>query len=180
MKLEELLQENREEILEGWRKVLLESYPSETTRFLSRENDQFANPVGHFIKVGTESILDQLLGPMHQDSICETIDPIIRIRAVQDFDPGPALQFVFALKHVVRDVTGSRLREENLVWELSDLDARIDRVGLIAFETYTRCRDQLQEMKVESIKRRYAVLLKRMNMLDVDPDPQDTLQEGEA
>ncbi len=180
MMLEDLLKQEREAILEAWRQVIRDSYPQETARFLLREQDQFANPVGHFIRSGTESVLDQILGDMDGDVIRATLDPLVRIRAVQDFKPCDALRFIFDLKQVVRDRVSPDMGLEKGAWELLEFESRIDRLALLAFEMYVRCRDRIGEIQVESIKRRYAVILKRMNMLDADPDAEVELGEGEA
>jgi hypothetical protein len=180
MNLEDLLRRRREDILERWRRLIVESYPSETARFLQGEQDRFANPVGHFIRSGTATVLDELLDGMDRRVICETLDPIVRTRAVQDFGPGDALRFVFDLKRVMADVAQDAGRPGGETGELDDVYARIDTLALMAFDTYTSCRDKLMEIRVDSIKRQYAVMLKRMNMLGVSPDPQEPLEEGEA
>ena len=101
MKLEDLLRRKRPAILDRWRKLITETYPEEMARFLASEDDQFANPVGHFIRHGTEVLLEEIHGDLDRDVIRDCMDPVVRIRAVQDFTPSEAVGFVFLLKKAV-------------------------------------------------------------------------------
>lgn len=180
MKLEGLLQQKGPAILERWRLLIRETYPPETAKFLGSKKDQFANPVGHFIRHGTEAVLDQLLGSMDREAVRECMDPLVRIRAVQDFDPSEAVDFVFSLKKAVRKEMGGEIEKKGLSGELLELDSRIDTLARIAFDMYAKCREQIYEIRIKEIKKRSAVLLRRMNTLNDEPDLEGGLQGGEA
>ncbi len=106
MKLGALIASRRPAILGRWRDEIASTYHPDAARFLSREKDRFANPVGWAIEHCTEAVLDQVAGAMDPDAVKEALDPIIRIRAVQDMSPSMAVAFVFGLKTAARDELG--------------------------------------------------------------------------
>ncbi len=180
MKLEGLLRRKRPAILERWRKLITETYPDETARFLSSTGDQFANPVGHFIRHGTEALLDEVHGDLDRGVITECMDPVVRIRAVQDFTPSEAVGFVFLLKTAVMQEAGAEIEAEGLLGELHAFDSRVDRLAGIAFDIYARCREQIYEIRIRDIKNRSAVLMRRMNLLIDEPAPDGDVPGGRA
>jgi hypothetical protein len=180
MKLEGLLRRNRPAILERWRRLIMETYPDETARFLQSEDDQFANPVGHFIRHGTDVLLDQIHGDLDTAAITECMDPMVRIRAVQDFRPSEAVGFVFLLKNAVMQVAGAEIEAQGLLGELHAFESRVDRLAGIAFDIHSRCREQIHEIRIKEIKNRSAVLMRRMNMLIDEPAPDEDVPGSEA
>jgi hypothetical protein len=180
MKLEGLLKGKRPDVLERWRSLIAQTYPPETAQFLEREMDRIANPVGHFIRHGTEVVLGELAGGMDRQVIQECIDPLVRIRAVQDFGPSEALDFVFCLKGVVRQELGGEVERRGMESELVEFESRVDELAKMAFDTYSACREQLYEIRIKEIKNRSAVLLKRMNTLGDEPPLDGGVQGGEA
>jgi hypothetical protein len=134
-------------ILDRWFDLIAGSYPQATSEFLAKQADRFRNPVGHAISQSIGSIYDQVVSAMNRDELLDALDGIIRIRAVQDFTPTEAVAFVFQLKAVIREVMEGQLQESGKWNDLADLDARIDRVVLLAFEKYTECRETLHEIR---------------------------------
>jgi hypothetical protein len=157
------LQPFRSEALERWRRLVFDSYPEEAVRFFRSEKDGFKNPVGHSIHRATERILDGALLGRDADAVPEALETIVRIRAVQAFSPAEAVGFVFLLKRAVREVLEGALPGGLPPGVRSDLEARIDALALSAFEIYTRCREQIFEIRVREAQRRTAALLERFN-----------------
>ena len=52
MTLQELLIKKREYLLGCWEDIILGEYAKETFRIFKKQKDQFANPVGHKIRIG--------------------------------------------------------------------------------------------------------------------------------
>jgi hypothetical protein len=104
----------------------------------------------------------------------EALEAIIRIRAVQDFSPAEAVGFVFLLKRAVREVLEGASSGSLPANMQSELEARIDALALSAFEIYTRCREQLFEIRVREAQRRTAALLERFNRETPAGEPADT------
>ena len=152
MELGSLLEENRESILDRWFELIRRTYPRITSEFLAKQEDQFRNPVGHAITRSIGPIYDQLVSAMNRDELLRALDGIIRIRAVQDFTPTEAVAFVFQLKAVIRDVMDGQLQGSERWDDLVDLESRIDRVALLAFEKYTECREKLDEIRNKQIE----------------------------
>jgi hypothetical protein len=168
------VQPHRSEALDRWRSLVFDSYPEEAVRFFRSEKDGFKNPVGQSIHRATETIFDGVLLERGPDGVPEALEALVRIRAVQDFSPAEAVGFVFLLKRAVREVLAetSGNGPPGAVW--SELEARIDALALSAFEIYTRCREQVFEIRVREARRRTAALLERFNRETPADAPEDT------
>ena len=162
MELEALLKENREAILEGWFERIIGTYPDVTSKFLAKQKDRFRNPVGYAITQSIGPIYDQVASAMDTGQLLEALDEIVRIRSVQDFTPTETIGFVFELKAVIRAEIGDRLRDLERWNELAELESRIDRVALLAFEKYTECRENLHQVRNREVESRAARLLGRV------------------
>jgi len=154
MKLATLLKQKRETILGEWFDRIAGSYPRATSEFLAKQADRFGNPVGHAVSQSIGAIYDQVVSAMNRDELLHALDGIIRIRSVQDFSPSEAVAFVFQLKAVIRDVMDEQLRGSEKWDDLADLESRVDRVALLAFEKYTECREKLHEIGNRQIESR--------------------------
>ncbi len=137
-----------EAMVAQWFARTAETYPELTQHFLAAERDQFRNPVGHILRESLATLLQQLFGDMDAERIATALDPIVRIRAVQDFTPSQAIGFVFLLKSIVR--------EHSPEADPGALDARIDRLALMAFDNYMKCREQIAQLRVNESRRTVA------------------------
>ena len=162
----ELLKERQKEILESWRERVFNTYPRDAVKFLSGQKDRFANPVGHFIHSETETILNGLINDIDPADLVESMDRIIRIRSVQEFSPSVAVSFLRQLKDTVRELLNGELNERENFEQYLDFDGRIDDLIDMAFDNYSRCREQLLEIKIHEIKKRSAVLFERASRLN--------------
>ena len=152
--LEDLLKRERARLIKNWFTAIVKTYPEETTRFLNAEKDPFANPVGAAIREGIEGIFDLLLQETPpSENPAPFLDKIIRIRAVQDYSPSESLSFVFSLKSSVRDVLKKEIGQKMLAQELASFDSRVDRLALMAFDVYMKCREEIYELRVQELRR---------------------------
>jgi len=163
MKINLFLIEKKPEILKKWFDLILETYPPETARFLQSQKNRFANPVGHTISEGIESIFEEFLQGMNSDKISPFLDNIIRIRAIQNFPPSQALSFIFLLKKVIREELADDIREHRMFEELLTLESRIDVLSGISFDIYMKCREKLYELKANELKSLTYKILQRPN-----------------
>ena len=154
MTLKALLEENRAAILERWIELVLGSYPTDTAVFLRKQRDRFANPVGHAIHSGLAALLDGLISGEDPDSQRPKLDDVLRIRAVQQLGPARSLDFLFQIKDAVRAELGPAAEEPKVAQELLGLERRVDALGLVGFEVYSRCRDQIYELRLTEIRNR--------------------------
>ena len=164
MELATLLEQNRETILGRWFDLIAGTYPEVTSAFLAKQKDQFRNPVGHAISQSIGPIYDQVLSAMDTDELLNALDGVIRIRSVQDFTPSGAVVFIFQLKTAIRDVMDAQIRDPEKWDDLLDLESRIDRVALLAFEKFTECREKLHEIRNNEIRSRALKLMERVNV----------------
>jgi hypothetical protein len=153
MELETALLERRSAILRRCLNGVFKTYPSETARFMSDERDRFANPVGYSLAHGMEMLFEEVAGAMNAQRISTSLDEIIRIRAIQDFSPHDAISFVFLLRNAVLEELGihdpvEALPEgQALRLGLLQFELRIGKVAAQAMDIYTRCREQVAELK---------------------------------
>jgi len=142
--------EQKRDLLEKWLERTLATYPSQTLRFLHGEKDRFRNPVGHTLREGLATLLDELTGEMEPAKIGPALESIVRLRAVQDFTPSQAVGFV----HLLREI----LCEE---WEggvSPAVQKRIDELALRAFDLFMKCREEIYEIKAREAQRKVYVL----------------------
>jgi len=156
--LSDLTQQRRAAIHRRWLDQLVDSYPDETARFLRRQDDPFANPVGAAFTEGTLQVLDGVLDGGDDPDVASALDRIIRIRAVQDMAPADALSFVFDLKRAARDELGDEASPQWL-----EFDRRVDRVALLAFNVFVGCREQVFAIRVDAIRNQSLKMMERLN-----------------
>jgi len=165
MKLDDFLKQKKSKILGKWADLTLETYPADTKRFLKKQKDRFANPVGHTISNALEHLYDELLRDADPEKISSILDRIIRIRTVQDFSPSHAVSFLFLLKKIIREELKTGSTKNGMHDDLLTFESRIDDMALLAFDTYMKCREKLHEIRVNEAKNQVSGLLRRANMI---------------
>jgi hypothetical protein len=136
--------------LDRWLQQTLETYPSQTLRFLHSEKDRFRNPVGHTLREGLATLLDEIIGEMNLARIRPALESIVRLRAVQDFTPSQAVGFVYLLRDI--------LDEEAKGGGSMGFQKRIDELALLAFDLFMKCREEMYEIKAREAQRKVYVL----------------------
>jgi hypothetical protein len=165
MKLKGRLKEKNSPILARWFDAVMESYPTDNTGLFKKQEDRFANPVGHVFSQGLESILGALIDEKDLAEGLPFLDDIIKVRAVQDFTPSKAVNFIFILKKVVREELRKEFRQDQIEDELLSFESQVDDLALYAFNIYVKCREQLNQLKVDELKRMTFTLLKKANLM---------------
>lgn len=169
MVLNNLLAQRKSIIIKAWFALAVKTYPPDTAKFLQRQKDPFANPVGRTIYRGLEKLFEALLKEMDDENIISCLDPIIRIRAVQNFSPSQAVSFIFLLKKAIRENIYKEISEALLYNELLVFESRIDKLGLIAFDIYMQCREKIYELKANEIKDRTFRVFERAGLVSEIP-----------
>jgi hypothetical protein len=150
--------DHRDEILERWSEAVINEYPEETAKFLRSQADRFANPVGAGIRESLPELLDGVLRGIDPEELTTALDLVLRVRAVQEFPPSRAVGFVLDLKNHVRDVVGA----PDVSADLDELDRRIERLGLCAFDVYMRCREQMWKIRAREIRNQSVGIMERV------------------
>ncbi len=162
MALRELLAERASTVCEQWLDAILADYGEETAALWRRVKDPFRNPVRHSFSTALPKLLASIVAgdDLGEDALAG-LETIIKIRSIQDFSPSRAVGFVYALRDVLRRELAPVLADGACAAELSDLERRIERLALLAFDVYVRCRDQVFRLRQEELKRSVASLLRR-------------------
>jgi hypothetical protein len=169
MTLQLIFEQRRGEILEKWHALLVDSYPKETGRFLRKEKDAFANPVGARFGTALEKVLNGFIDDEGLESWKDSLDEILRVRAVQDFSPSNALRFIAGLKDILRMIaakSGEKISPE----DFRAFEDRVDRMLLAAFDVYSRCRQDIYEIRVKEISRQVERLLRKARLMADGPE----------
>jgi len=178
MEVEKLLLQKKPPILKRWLQLIMESYPADARRFLKKQKDQFANPVGHTLSKEIGGLYDELLQGIDRERSSLILDRIIRIRAIQDFSPSQALSFIFLLKRVIREEIETEIQEERLSDELWRFESGIDELALMAFDIYMKCREKIYELRANEAKNQVSRLLIRKGLISEVPEWETNTREG--
>ncbi len=168
--LEKLLSQNRDKILREWTDCLFRTYSPEMARFLRRERDPFANPVGAAVRSSLGPVFDGLLAGDPADEIAQHLDQLVQIRCVQDFSPSEALAFLLEVKRIVREVAGGT-NLPDVADFLDAFDRRVEALVLRVFDTFVKYRDRTWEVRIREVKRRVSALARMSRLSDQDLDP---------
>jgi hypothetical protein len=141
-----------------WFDLIVDGYPAETARFLRRQADPFANPVGAGLREELAPILDWIVDGGDPALVEPSLDRIVRIRALQDMSPSHAVSFVLILKNVYREIAADTTEDA-----VSELDSRVEATLLVAFNVFCRCREQVYDIRVKEIRNRSLKVMERLN-----------------
>lgn len=171
MTFESQLAERKAELAEKWADLVLQTYPKETQKVWGRQKDRFQNPVGATIIESTRELFDLILDWQDAEAIARSLDPLIRIRCVQDFSPSQAISFVFLLKKLLRDEFFKPMKADGQLDELLRFEAKVDNLAMMSFDIYSKSREQIYRMRVDEVKRAQSSLLRKAGMVvDVTVD----------
>ena len=167
MKLETLLSEKKIKITKHWFNSILETYPSDTQRFLKSRKDQFANPVGSKLEEGTEKLFNELLKDHEIDKeiVSPILEDIVRIRATQDFTPSQAVSFIFLLKQSVREHLKKEMNEKHLIEDILRFESKVDNLALMAFDIHMKYRERLYKISANHAKNQVSGLLRQAGLV---------------
>ena len=167
MRLVKLLKRRKSDIIAKWFDLVVTTYPPDTSRFLKNQRDPFANPVGQTTRGSLETLLELLMADTDDPvRLAEAIDPVVRIRAVQQFTPSHAIGFTFGLKAIVQALCEKDLRDEGLFREFAAFCDRIDQMGLTAFDIYMQCREKISSLKIANERDRFYSAFSRAGLID--------------
>ena len=152
--LVKIIEQKKAAIVKKWFDLTAQTYAPDTAEFLKSKTDPFANPVGGSILSSLNAMLDQLIHDMDPQIINSYLDPIIRIRAVQNFTPSQATAFILSLKKVLRANLARELRDVRYTGELFKFESKIDQLCLMAFDIYMQCREKIYQIGANETRNR--------------------------
>jgi hypothetical protein len=102
-------------------------------------------------------LLDGVVNGAEPEELETALDLVLRVRAVQEFEPSTAVGFVFDLKDLLRRFAGKNADDSFEV-----LDRRIERLGMRAFDVYMRCREQMWQIRAREIRNQSVGIMERV------------------
>lgn len=164
MKIKILLRKKKPEIIQKWFESVIASYPVNTSNFKGQKNSFVNNIVGHTIADSLDGTFNKLLGEEEFDKSDKCLDDLIRVRAIQEFTPSEAVDFIFSLKKIIREELKNEIDTNGIFEELMEIESRIDKVVNISFDIYMQCREKIFELKANEMKNWTYRAIKRTNM----------------
>jgi hypothetical protein len=164
-----LITKQRPTVISKWFDSAIRAYAADTAAFIQSQKDPFANPVGSQTRNSVEGLFDQLVGGMDTGAIATHLDPIMRIRAVQNLPPARAAAFIFSLKSILIEMFGKNLQDASTTRQFLEIEARIDQMGLAAFDIYIACREKIYELKANETRNRTFKAFERAGLISKDP-----------
>ncbi len=152
MKLKDLLSKKRSTILTLWFEEALAAYPAVGQNFFRGRKSRFENPVGSTLRESLEGLYGELLRGWEEEKILPFLDPLIRLRAVQQLSPSQTVSFIPALKRIVRHELAQETGGQHLLEEFQDFAAEVDRLTLLSFDLYMSCREKVHEIRIKELK----------------------------
>ena len=149
MGLTDLLEKKKSSIVKKWFEFVVDTYAPDAALFFKNQRDNFLNPVGGTTRSILEKLFEALLEKVDADSIAITMEPLIKIRAVQNFSPSQAVGFLFVLKTLIRKELQKEIKKIDPE-ELVSIDARIDSLALIGFDVFVQSREKIYDLKTNT------------------------------
>jgi hypothetical protein len=168
--LAEILERKKDKIIKKWFDLTAQTYAPDTAEFMKNNKDAFANPVGSAVLGSIKALLDQLIHTMDAETTNSHLDPIIRIRAVQNFTPSQATAFILSLKRVLRENLNKELQDKQIAEELIKLESKIDQLCLMAFDIYMQCREKIYQISANETRKRTFRAFERAGLIISSPD----------
>lgn len=165
MSIRDIVVRKKDVIVGKWLGALLKSYPADSAYFMKSKKDAFANPIGDSFDQNTAALFDALFSDWSREEIASYLDPIIRVRAIQNFTPYNALAFIFSLKHIIREHVKKELAIQGNLEELFEIESRIDDMCGVAFDIYMACREKIYDLKANEEKTKVFRAFKRAGLI---------------
>ena len=153
MTLKDLLVEKKTIILERWLDRILEDYPPDTQTFFREKKSPYSNPIGFTLRKGMEEIIDQILRPLSVKEARAILEPVMKVRALENLPPSRGVGFILPLREIVSEIAREEKRKDLLAQEWLDLNSRINRLALLGMNLYSECREKVNQLKLKELKR---------------------------
>lgn len=151
MLIKDLLEEKKTELLAQWEDHVLSNYEPDTFAIFKGKQDQFANPVGHKVRVGLAELYDVICDESDREIETPVLGQLIKLRAVLDEPASQTVSFLFKFKELVRR-QWQKGKIEIPIDHWLEFDARVDAVALAVFDIFMASREQLYQVRLKDIK----------------------------
>jgi putative component of toxin-antitoxin plasmid stabilization module len=73
------------------------------------------------------------------------------------------------LKKILHDMFDKQLQDAGALRQFKEIESRIDRLGLAAFDVYMACREKIYELKANETRNRTFKAFERAGLVKKDP-----------
>jgi hypothetical protein len=150
MTLKDFLAEKKTIILDRWLDRILEDYPPHSQAFFRENKSPYSNPVGFTLRGGMEGIMDQILRPMQVEDARAILEPVMKVRAVENLPPARGLRFILPLREVLCEIMREEERKDLWDQEWTELNSRIIRLAFLGMNLYSECREKVNRLKIQA------------------------------
>ena len=159
--------------------TLMASYPKESARFFKDTRDPFANPVGATFKKGLEALFDIVTAERFDaGAAAEVLEPMVRVRTIQELKPSQALGFIPEIKTIVqKDLRKAHQTEKDASALLQRVEGNADKSLLVAFDIYMACKKQVFTLRAKQARESVGKLLIKKKLISELPDIESELLE---
>jgi hypothetical protein len=159
MQIEEQIVRHKDSILKKWQQAIIDTYPTGAGNYLLENKNKFTNPIGYTIEKSLPAILNAVIEGNLTGLAKESIDDIIRIRAVQEFEPAEALTFLYSLKAVII----SLLSDDAELSAFLQIESIFNEINNYGINTYVRFREKIYDIKANEQLRTFEKMIERLN-----------------
>jgi hypothetical protein len=149
MTLKDLLTEKRAIILQRWFDRILEDYPPETQALFRENKSPYSNPIGVTLRKGMEGLIDEILQTTNIEEARAILEPVMKVRAVENLPPSQGGKFILPLREVVSEIVREAKRTDLLGQEWLDLNSRITQLALLGMNLYSECREKVNRLRIK-------------------------------
>ena len=128
---------------------VLEAYPPDTQRFFRENKSPYSNAIGFTLRKGMEGIIDQVLRPVSIEENRAILEPVMKVRAVENLPPSQGVKFILPLREVLFDIVKEEIEKGLLGQEWLDLNSRINHLALLSINLYSECREKVNQLSIE-------------------------------
>ncbi len=159
MDISAIIVKHKNDIIKKWHLAIVESYPSLSGKHLLGNKNKFSNPVGYTIENSLPAVVDAVINKSLTEEAKKSLENIIKIRAVQDFEPARALSFVFELKAIIM----SEIAEEADFKDFLALEKIFNLIFNFAINSYVNDKERIFEIKANEKLKTFEKMVERLN-----------------
>ena len=154
MTLNDLLSEKRAIILQRWFDRILEDYPLESQAFFRENKSPYSNPIGFALRRGMEGVIDYLLRPATVEEARAILEPVMKVRAVENLPPFQGGKFFLPLREIFGEIMKEAKTKDLPGREWLDLNSQISQLALLGMNLYSECREKVNQLRITEGEKR--------------------------
>jgi hypothetical protein len=154
MTLKDLLAAKKEEILQRWLDRILEDYPPDTRSFFRETESLYSNPVGFTLRKGMEGIIDRILRPLSAEEARVILEPVMKVRAVENLSPSQRMKFILPLGVVLAEIMREEGRKDLWGHEWMELNSEISRLALLSRKLFSESREKVNQLRIKESEKK--------------------------